>query len=148
MSADANLMNSLAGSCHCKAVQVSALLKTPPEQLPLRKCDCSFCVRHGAAYFSDAGGSFEISSSGDSLHHYRQYAGGIAEFLVCRSCGVLVGVIHTDKDGKLYGALNGLVFLNHKFAAAVPISPENFTADQKRERWKQIWFSDVSIRHT
>lgn len=135
---------ALRGSCHCGATQVRAVVSFQPDTFALRKCDCSFCVKHGAAYISDASGSVTYTTKpGSSLRRYHQYEDGIAEFLICDTCGVVVGVTYTDSNKRIYSAVNGMIFLNQKFADPLSVSPQKLSKDEKTERWKKLWFSDV-----
>ena len=116
----------------------------PPTYNP-RVCDCDFCRKHGAAYISDPQGSVRIHVK-DS-HQFGRYlqGSGIAECLICRNCGVLVGVVYED-GGRVYAGINSKVIDgNPGFAEEVPVSPKALSDDQKIERWKDIWFADVSI---
>ena len=111
-----------------------------------RACDCDFCRKHGAAYVSDAKGALllRMKNAGDR-GAYRQ-GSGQAEFVLCRNCGVLVGVMCLG-EGRLYGAVNvravdGAV----RFADEQTVSPQKLSADAKAERWQQVWFANVDIR--
>ena len=75
---------------------------------------------------------------------YRQ-GSGLAECLLCRICGVLVGV-YFRSDGRLYGAVNSrAVDARADFAADQPVSPKKLSAGEKMERWQDIWFPNVSV---
>lgn len=77
----------LNGACHCGAVSVS--LETPdPDRVQLRRCQCSFCRRHGAMSASDPDGRLTIR--GSALTRYR-FGLKTADFLLCPVCGTYVG---------------------------------------------------------
>jgi len=113
--------------------------------IPPRACDCDFCRKHGAAYISDPQGSVRIQvKDAQQLGKYRQ-GSGIAECLICRNCGVLVGVVYVD-NRRLYAGINCKVIDgNPGFAEAVPVSPKTLPDDEKVGRWKDLWFADVCI---
>ena len=70
---------------------------------------------------------------------------GIAECLICRNCGVLIGVVYED-NGRLYAGINSKVIEGDPgFAAEVPVSPKTLPDDKKVERWKDLWFADARI---
>jgi hypothetical protein len=120
------------------------LTRDPAEYSP-RACDCDFCRKHGAAWLSDAQGSVRITvREPRELGKYAQ-GSGTAELLLCRHCGVVVAAC-LDADGRLYGAVNAQVVDSEApFAAAQVVSPHQLSVDDKVRRWRQLWFSDVSI---
>jgi hypothetical protein len=79
-----------------------------------------------------------------NLSRYRQ-GSGIAECLICKICGVLVGISYNE-DGRLYAAVNSKAVENGAFGAETAVSPKTLDDRDKIERWKNIWFSDVAIR--
>lgn len=128
------------GQCHCQKIKLQVKLSRPAPDYQPRKCDCSFCVKHGASYISDARGSFELQlESPDVLKKYRQHEKGLAEFLLCHECGVL----YRNSLGQTYGAVNAGIFANGTFGASVDVSPQLLSDEQKTARWQQVWFSDV-----
>lgn len=135
----------IAGGCHCGNIHVDVKLPRTPSTYNPRACDCDFCRKHGAAYISDPQGSVRIHvKDAQQLGKYLQ-GSGIAECLICRNCGVLVGVIYVD-DGQLYAGINSkIIDGDPSFAAEVPVSPKTLPDDKKVERWKDLWFADASI---
>lgn len=137
--------HKLTGGCHCGALTFEVTLAKSPGAYTLRACDCGFCRRHGASYLSDPHGALLIRVVDErQLSRYRQ-GSGIAECLVCRNCGVLVGVVYSE-EGRLFGAVNAKVFEDASFGETVPVSPRLLSAGEKTDRWKQVWFSDVAIQ--
>lgn len=109
-----------------------------------RACDCAFCRAHAASYVSDSQGKLEIRvKDAANLSKYRQ-GSGIAECLICKICGVLVGVSYND-DGRLYATINSKAVKNGAFGAETAVSPKTLGDQEKVERWKDLWFSDVTI---
>jgi len=75
---------------------------------------------------------------------YRQ-GNGLAECLLCRNCGVLVGVLYRTEEG-LYAAVNvNATDVRTEFGAQQTISPKKLTETEKVQRWKEIWFSKVDL---
>jgi hypothetical protein len=135
----------LAGRCHCGNIRVSVELERAPETYAPRACDCDFCRKHGAAWLSDPQGSLtlEIRNERDSA----RYAQGdrLAEMLLCRSCGVLVGALWRGE--RLYGVVNVAVLDERAaFAPVEPVSPRTLSAEAKVSRWQLLWFADVTLR--
>jgi hypothetical protein len=135
----------LTGQCHCGNVRATASLSLDPVTVAPRRCDCSFCERHGAAYVSDSAGTLQFTlAQGGEVARYRQGA-ELAEMLVCRRCGVLVGALY-DSGAGVYGVLNVRALDQQaRFAPPETASPQRLTPTQKAERWKRLWFAQVTI---
>ena len=133
------------GNCHCGNIQLEFLSARPPSEFRPRSCDCSFCLKHGATYVSDPAGSLVITVREQTeLNRYRQGSKS-AEFLVCKTCGVLAAVMFSE-DAGLYAAVNCRV-IEHCVALGQDMSgsPRLLGAGEKSMRWKALWFADVSI---
>src|SRR4051812_13602990 len=76
------------GRCHCGNVSFALTWEPDPTEIPVRACDCSFCVKHGGVWTSNPSGSLEVRLENPSL--VSQYAFGTrtAQFHVCARCGV------------------------------------------------------------
>ncbi len=75
-----------------------------------------------------------------------QQGGGIADFLACKKCGVLVGACY-EKQGQLYAAINSkAVDKSTNFGQEIVVSPKKLNDNEKTQRWRDIWFSDVKIK--
>lgn len=138
-------MHELEGGCYCGNVRLEIRLSRPPEGYNPRACDCDFCTKHSAAYFSDPAGSLRVRIRDEArVSRYRQ-GSGQAEFLVCADCGVLVGVMYAS-EGRLFGAVNARAAEGGvKFGPEQAVSPKRLSAADKAQRWQDAWFSDVSI---
>jgi hypothetical protein len=138
-------MHKANGGCHCGNIRVELELTRAPNTYIPRACDCDFCRKHGAAYVSDARGSvlIRIKDPGNS-GKYRQ-GSGQAEFLLCRSCGVLVGVLHSVAS-RLYATINvNATDVRADFGTEQTASPKNLSANEKTQRWQEIWFANVKL---
>jgi hypothetical protein len=138
-------MHRLRGGCHCGNIRVELALARAAATYNPRACDCDFCRKHGAAYLSDPQGSLliEIRDARDSTRYAQ--GSGQAELLLCRVCGVLVAPLYRDA-GRLYAAVNANVVEGGGFGAQRPVSPQTLGASDKVRRWKDLWFSDVTLR--
>jgi len=135
----------LNGGCHCGNIRVEMGLPRAPATYNPRACDCDFCRKHGAAYVSDPQGSMRMQvKDAHQLNKYHQ-GSGLADCLICRNCGVLVGIVHRA-DERLYGAINSKVMDgSSRFGEEMPVSPKTLPDDEKIKRWKNLWFADMSI---
>jgi hypothetical protein len=133
------------GGCHCGNIAFEVEFTGKPDSYNPRVCDCDFCRKHAASYVSDPQGSLLIHIKDErNLGKYRQ-GSGIADFLLCRNCGVLVGVTF-QTDGRLYATVNSKsIDGGPHFGEETPVSPSMLSDSEKTERWKDIWFGNVSI---
>jgi hypothetical protein len=98
--------SSFSGRCHCGNVELAFETPTPPEELAIRACACSFCRRHGVRTVSDPKGRARVLVRDPTkLNRYR-FGLRTADFLVCRKCGVYVGAVYTDDTTATYAVLN------------------------------------------
>ncbi len=138
-------MHQVNGGCHCGNILVDIELARAPHTYNPRACDCGFCRKHGASYVSDAQGSLVIRIKDERASGKYRQGSGQAEFLFCGICGVLVGVSYRS-DGRLYAAVNTRILdAQANFGAERPASPKSLPASEKAARWRDIWFSDVSV---
>ncbi len=129
------------GRCHCGDATLAFKTSVAARDLRPRACDCSFCNKHGAAYVSDPRGSLAIGSEGEIVE-YRQGSGS-ARFLLCARCGVLLAALYDDGE-RTYGAVNAGCVEGVAFGEKQTVSPRELSAQEKRDRWKQVWIADVS----
>jgi hypothetical protein len=138
-------MHKANGGCHCGNIRLDLELTRAPNTYTPRACDCDFCRKHGAAYVSDAGGSVLISIKDQANSGKYRQGSGQAEFLLCRSCGVLVGVLHRA-GSRLYAAINvNAADVRADFGAEQPASPKRLSATEKTQRWQELWFANVQL---
>lgn len=125
-------MTTLTGGCHCGNMRIAFETALDPRALPLRACQCSFCLRHGGVTASDPAGRLVIEvREPERLGRYR-FALGITDFLVCRTCGVYVAAV-TEIDGRPLGVLNVNVLDEHEPFARAP-TPMEYGAERVEER--------------
>jgi hypothetical protein len=91
-------MKTHQGSCHCGAVRLQFETSLNPEDIEVRACQCSFCIKHGSRAVADPKGSLIISvQDASQLKHYR-FGLRTADYLLCASCGVYVAAVTTDDE--------------------------------------------------
>jgi hypothetical protein len=138
-------MHKVNGGCHCGNIRVDIELARVPGTYIPRACDCDFCRKHGASYVSDPQGSLLIRIRDERQSGSYRQGSGLAEFLHCRNCGVLVGALYRS-DGRLYAAVNAqAVDARVPFGAEQPVSPKKLSDSEKMGRWQDVWFSNVSV---
>ena len=140
MSADTATLTSFKGGCHCGAVSFDYQTATPSSAWSMRGCQCSFCRAHGGITTSDPQGVIEFheATPGD-IHRYR-FGQKSADFLLCRHCGVYVGVT-MPTDGQVYGIINTRALQPIPADLPAPQSKEYGAegAEQRIARRTQLW---------
>lgn len=90
----------LDGGCHCGALTVQLDTTRSPGELPVRICGCTFCLKHRPRYTSDPSGRVTIRAAReDDLARYR-FGLRLADFLICRTCGVFVAAYEPGTPGR------------------------------------------------
>ena len=125
-------MTTLTGGCHCGNMKVAFETSLDPRSLPLRACQCSFCLRHGGVVTSDPAGRLVIEvRQPERLQRYR-FALGITDFLICSACGVYVAAV-MEIEGRSLGILNVNVLDEREPFARAP-TPMEYGMEQVEER--------------
>ncbi len=138
-------MHEATGGCHCKNLTYNIETTKNINTHKPRACDCDFCSKHSASYISDPKGTFEIIVSDENNLERYKVGSGVADFLVCKACGVFVGVCYEDQ-GCIYGSINSKTIDGEvSFGNEVVISPKQLSDLEKTTRWKDIWFANVKI---
>ncbi len=127
------------GSCHCGAVSVTFRTARPIGELPLSRCDCSFCRRHGARTVADPAGEVVIRAKAGSLRRYR-FGLGITDMLLCGNCGVYIAAL-IEHDGRAFATLNANVLEERDTLDPAPplASYSGETAGQRTARRLARW---------
>jgi hypothetical protein len=114
-----------------------------------RSCDCDFCVARNATYASDPKGSLQFNvSNKEALKLTKQDPDSNAEFLICKSCDTLAGVIFKPAgEAKHIGTINAALLDPATFGTKMVVSPKLLNADQKIQRWKDNWFHNVEVHY-
>ncbi|MDF1530311.1 MAG: aldehyde-activating protein, partial [Sedimenticola sp.] len=95
----------------------------------------------------DANGKLKVRIKDKAnLSEYHQ-GSGIASFLVCKQCGVLIGGYY-ESNNQIYAAINSRsVNRDVHFGLDMVSSPKVLTDDEKTQRWRELWFSHVEIEY-
>jgi hypothetical protein len=139
-------MPDVRGGCYCGNIGLTVFLSRDASAFNPRACDCDFCQKHGAAYVSDPAGRLRVRiREAEQVNRFRQ-GSNTAEMLLCRRCGVLVGALYQEDD-RLFGTLNAKSLdCRASFAPEQSVSPKLLSADQKVQRWRDLWFADVRVQ--
>lgn len=139
-------MTAIEGSCHCGNIRWRLEPSRPVDELPVRRCTCAFCAKHGAFYTSDPAGRLAVEIRDPGMVSDYRFGTRTTEPQICRQCGVMP-VILTHIDGNLYGVVN-LATAEGMQAAPGRVQDVNFE-DQSREeriaRRRRTWIADVTL---
>lgn len=80
-------METHTASCHCGAVEISAHF--PNGLASASRCDCSFCLRRGAAAVTATTESLKILRGAENLSLYT-WGTHTAQHHFCKTCGIYV----------------------------------------------------------
>jgi len=131
--------------CHCGRIRASVVLTEPLGEFVPRKCDCDFCMNHGAAFMSDPNGSLRLEFSSPSPPSRYKHRSGLADFWVCGECGVFVSVTYREDD-RLLGSLNSRTLETRtELGPEQVVSPKLLNRQEKASRWSEIWFQQVDL---
>jgi hypothetical protein len=138
-------MHIVKGGCHCGNISYIAEFSDNLINYIPRACDCTLCRRHGAAYTSDKDGSLTIKIINDSqVIRYRQ-GSRIADFLICKNCGILTNVCYYEND-HIYASINIRSSDEYDlFGHSQRVHLTKLCDEVRIKRWKDHWFSDVAI---
>jgi hypothetical protein len=127
------------GSCHCGAIRATLYASRPADELQVRACQCSFCMRHGAKTVSDPEGraKFEIDGAALSWYIFETRTG---MSLICNRCGMYAGVI-IEHGNNVWSVLNarGLAIPEFTGRVAEPKVYDGETPEERIVRRKSTW---------
>ncbi|MBF6023336.1 aldehyde-activating protein [Lysobacter niastensis] len=137
----------LRGGCRCGALAIEVTLTREPADYVPRACDCSFCQERDAAWLSDPQGVLRLQQRRESASLHLRQGSNQADFVACAHCGTLV-MVACEIEGRLYAAVNAHALRDARFAPEQPASPQRLAPEDKRARWRQLWFAEVCIETT
>jgi len=133
---------TFSGSCHCGNLSVQLDATKGAAELPVRQCGCSFCARHQPRYTSDPQGRVTVRVADEAqLSRYR-FGLGLADFLLCRSCGVFVAAFEpgeSEVSGRAVVNLNVLTRAALFTAEPVRTDYDAEDAAARRARRARAW---------
>lgn len=90
----------LEGACHCGALTLQLETTREPRDLPVRVCGCTFCAKHRPRYTSDPNGHVTIRMRDEASASRYRFGLRLADFLICRTCGVFVAAYEPGAPGR------------------------------------------------
>jgi hypothetical protein len=142
-------MTIIEGGCHCGNIRFRFETGQSPENLPVRRCTCTFCVKHGAFYTSDPAGRLIVGIRDPRAVSAYRFGTRTAEPQVCRECGVMPVILARIED-HVYAVVN----LATAEGLAIPperiqtVSFERQTPAERSARRARTWIASVSFVET
>ncbi len=144
--ADTHPGRLITGGCHCGNIAYRLLWPEKKPGIQVRACGCTFCRKHGGAYTSHPEARLEIRFADASrVEHYR-FGTKTAEFLVCRTCGV-VPIVTSMIEGALHAVVSVRSF-DDVDPSEFEIAETDFdgeTTEDRLARRQRNWISNVLI---
>src|SRR5262245_15296463 len=95
----------IAGSCHCGNISFSLEWPDEAPEIRARRCDCTFCVKHGGVWTSHPRASLRARITEAGMIARYSFGTETAQFLVCARCGV-APLVTSLIDGNHYAVVN------------------------------------------
>jgi hypothetical protein len=136
----------ITGRCHCGRLSYEVNLPFDGETIPVRRCSCTFCRKHGAVYTSHPEGALRAVVRGGSGHAGYTFATKTAEFHVCSTCGV-VPFVTSEIEGTLRAVVNINTFEGIDPAVFVESTSDFDDEDAERRlaRRARTWIPSVTV---
>jgi hypothetical protein len=134
----------ITGQCHCGQLQITLHWPANIHPIPVRLCDCTFCIRHGCAWTSAPKARLHI----EAKQPLRTYTFGTrtATFYRCSHCGC-VGTALSQIGQTQYAVVNANLLTKRPEISlqksAVHLGNESLAERLKRRQ--QHWIADVTI---
>ena len=137
----------IQGKCHCGNIGYAFDIPGEAKDLPVRVCDCSFCVKHGGAWTSHREGKLAALVRDPAKLSIYRFGTGTAEFYVCSTCGA-VPLVTSEVESHLYAVVNVNTFdgIDPASLARQPVTFEGETSESRLARREQRWIPHVSIK--
>ena len=133
-------MSAWAGRCHCGAIGFEYRTGRPVAEWPVRACQCSFCLKHGAVYTSDPAGTVRFVHRDTAAVTRYRFGQKTADFLFCGRCGGYLGAV-TEENGQSLMVLNLRAFdpPPEGLPTAQPMSYECEATGERNARRSARW---------
>ena len=128
------------GGCHCGRLRVSFRTARTATELPLRACQCTFCLRHGSLTTSDPEGEVVLTVSELGAGGWYRFGTGMTDVWVCPRCGVYVGG-YVEVGGRGLAVVNTRA-LDARAEFTQPPTAKDYdqeTPEARRERRSRMW---------
>lgn len=134
------MRSTYEGRCHCQNLHWKFHTEKPARDWLVRSCQCSFCRAHGARCTSDPDGAVDFSVQDESALLRYQFSLSVAQFLVCKNCGVYIGAIMTQPTASFTTInLNTMITTTSDLPEPNFVSYDNENLIERVERRQLRW---------
>jgi hypothetical protein len=141
-------MRRIAGRCHCGNIQYAFFWPGTDSDIPVRACNCSFCVKYHGVYTSHPEARLDVKIADRSRVHAYRFGTKTAEFHVCLNCGV-VPFVTSAIDDVTYAVVNVNSFeeIDRDDLKESPSDVNGENTDSRLARRKRTWIPDVRFEY-
>ena len=135
------------GSCHCGNIVVTFDWAGSGQNIPVRRCSCTLCAKHGAIWTSHPDGRFHLRIADDTRVTGYRFGTKTADFHICLTCGVIPFVTCLI-EGILYAVVNANTFDNVDRSELVETATdfEGETTENRLARRRRNWTPEAVSR--
>jgi hypothetical protein len=141
------VIHEIKGSCHCGNIKYRYFSPIPASELPIRKCDCSFCTKQASHYSSHPDGRLIIELAERAKTVTYCFGTQTAQAHLCSVCGAYP-FMTCEIDANLYAVINVNTFDDDRIPKTnIPVlSLSNEPVENRLQRRKKYWISNVEIK--
>ena len=134
------------GKCHCGNIAFELEWNEDPPKIPARACGCSFCVKHGGIWTSNAKSSLAVVIRDAALVSKYAFGSRTATFHVCARCGT-VPLVTSEIANRLYAVVNvnALENIEESWLGRATANFEGEDVETRLARRMRNWIADVRI---
>ena len=138
---------NLTGQCHCGNIALTLDWPEGSAGIPARACGCSFCVKHGGVWTSNANARLTVTIRDPARVTRYAFGTKTATFHVCARCGA-VPFVTSEIDGHDYAVVNVNVLENvdPAWLRRAPADFEGESVESRLARRKRNWIADVRMQ--
>ena len=135
------------GQCHCGNIALTLDWPDGSAGIPARACGCSFCVKHGGVWTSNANARLTVTIRDPARVTRYAFGTKTATFHVCARCGA-VPFVTSEIEGHDYAVVNVNVLENIDPALLrrAPADFEGESVESRLARRKRNWIADVRMQ--
>ena len=136
----------IEGKCHCGNITYELEWPGDGTSIPVRVCNCSFCVKHGGNFTSHGDAKLTAVLHDESQVTRYKFGTETAEFHICARCGV-VPLITSTIEGRLYGVVNVNCFegIDRSCLSRAVADFHGETTESRLARRQRNWIPSVTI---
>ena len=142
-----NKKNKFNIQCHCGNINVKLKTNLNNNDLPRRKCQCDFCIAHGAVWTSDSeSGEVEVKIKDKKQINKYRFGTKTADFYICKICGVVpIAVSKINDNDNAVVNVNAITDPKINITKVVKTNFRGESIKKRLERRENNWIKKVEI---